>query len=46
MSFDVWGHHLPFIEVHGQTGSLSEPDPNLFDGEVAVDQRRDARLGR
>lgn len=36
MSFDVWGHHLPWIEIHGEDGSLSVPDPNRFDGEVAL----------
>ena len=34
MSFDVWGHNLPLIEIHGSEGSLSVPDPNRFDGEV------------
>ncbi len=33
-SFDIWGHHLPWIEIHGEEGSLSVPDPNRFDGEV------------
>ena len=33
-SFDVWGHHLPAIEIHGAEGSLSVPDPNVFGGEV------------
>ena len=33
-SFDIWGHHLPCIEIHGEKGSLSVPDPNRFDGEV------------
>ena len=33
-SFDVWGHHLPWIEIHGSEGSLSVPDPNGFDGIV------------
>ncbi len=36
MSFDVWGHHLPQIEIHGEKGSLSAPDPNRFDGEVRI----------
>ena len=36
MSFDVWGDHLPFIEIHGSEGSLTVPDPNRFDGEVTV----------
>ena len=34
MSFDIWGHHLPDIEIHGTEGSLSVPDPNQFGGEV------------
>ena len=33
-SFDVIGHHLPNIEVHGTTGSLRVPDPNGFGGSV------------
>ncbi|MCY4019593.1 MAG: Gfo/Idh/MocA family oxidoreductase [Chloroflexi bacterium] len=33
-SFDIWGHHLPPIEIHGEKGSLSAPDPNRFDGDV------------
>ena len=36
MSFDVWGHHLPSIEIHGTEGSLSVPDPNGFGGVVEV----------
>ncbi len=35
-SFDIWGHHLPPIEIHGETGSLSAPDPNRFDGDVQL----------
>ncbi|TAK24846.1 MAG: Gfo/Idh/MocA family oxidoreductase [Chloroflexota bacterium] len=35
-SFDVWGHHLPRIEIHGTEGSLSVPDPNTFGGEVLL----------
>jgi len=27
-SFDIWGHHLPKMEVYGSEGSLSVPDPN------------------
>ncbi len=37
-SFDVWGHHLPCIEVHGVDGSLNVPDPNHFDGVVRAVQ--------
>ncbi len=36
MSFDVWGHHLPRLEVHGTDGSLSCPDPNVFGGPVSL----------
>ena len=32
MSFDVWKHSLPCIELHGTAGSLSVPDPNCFGG--------------
>ena len=35
-SFDIWGHQLPNIEIHGEAGSLSVPDPNRFDGAVAL----------
>jgi predicted dehydrogenase len=36
MSFDVWAHTLPKIEVYGSEGSLSLPDPNTFLGSVQV----------
>ncbi len=36
VSFDTWAARLPRIEVYGREGSLSVPDPNYFDGEVAV----------
>ena len=35
-SFDVWGHSLPPIEIHGTLGSLSVPDPNTFGGPVKL----------
>jgi predicted dehydrogenase len=35
-SFDVWAHHLPFIEIYGSKGSLSVPDPNTFGGPVQL----------
>ena len=35
-SFDVWAHNLPPIEIHGSKGSLSIPDPNMFDGTVKL----------
>jgi len=36
MSFDVWAHSLPGLEIYGTTGSLSVPDPNGFGGPVRV----------
>jgi predicted dehydrogenase len=36
MSFDVWAHHLPMLEIYGTEGSLQCPDPNGFGGEVQV----------
>jgi predicted dehydrogenase len=36
MSFDVWAARLPCVEVHGTSGSLSVPDPNLFEGAVEL----------
>ncbi|MDA3962757.1 MAG: Gfo/Idh/MocA family oxidoreductase [Planctomycetota bacterium] len=35
-SFDIAGHNLPRIQVHGTTGSLDVPDPNGFGGEVKL----------
>ncbi len=34
MSFDVWRHQLPIIEIYGTEGTLSVPDPNSFGGDV------------
>ena len=39
MSFDVWRHSLPFIELYGTEGSLSVPDPTWFAGEVRLSVR-------
>jgi predicted dehydrogenase len=36
MSFDIWGHNLPRIEIYGTEGSMVVPDPNRFDGQVLV----------
>ncbi len=33
-SFDVWAAELPRMEIYGSEGTLSVPDPNLFDGVV------------
>lgn len=36
MSFDVWSHTLPTLEIYGTEGSLRVPDPNTFGGPVEV----------
>jgi predicted dehydrogenase len=36
MSFDVWAHRLPCIEIYGTEGSLGVPDPNGFGGTVLL----------
>ena len=36
MSFDIWDHHCPLLEVHGTEGSMALPDPNEFGGAVRV----------
>ena len=35
-SIDVWPTELPRIEIYGETGSLSVPDPNTFGGPVRL----------
>jgi predicted dehydrogenase len=32
MSWDIWATRLPYIEIYGAEGSLSVPNPDLFDG--------------
>jgi len=41
MSWDVWKHGHPPIELYGTEGSLRVPDPNFFGGVVAHTQRGD-----
>jgi predicted dehydrogenase len=36
MSFDIWKHSLPFIEIYGSQGTLKVPDPNMFGGPVTI----------
>ncbi len=36
MSFDVWDHTLPCIQIYGTKGSLYVPDPNGFGGEIEL----------
>jgi predicted dehydrogenase len=36
MSFDVWQHGAPMLEIYGTEGSIQCPDPNNFGGEVRL----------
>ena len=36
MSFDVWDHHLPFVEIYGTTGSMVVPNPSTFEGPIQL----------
>ena len=36
MSFDVWKHSMPNMEIYGTTGSIKVPDPNAFGGPVLL----------
>jgi predicted dehydrogenase len=36
ISFDVWEHTLPHIEIYGSLGTLFLPDPNTFGGPVGL----------
>ncbi len=44
MSFDVWNHRLPVLEIYGTEGTLYVPDPNGFGGEVTMKRRRDEEV--
>jgi predicted dehydrogenase len=39
MSWDVWKHGHPPIELYGTEGSLKVPDPNFFGGTVQYTER-------
>lgn len=41
MSFDMWRHSLPCIEIYGTEGSMKVPDPNGFGGPVRVASTKD-----
>lgn len=41
MSFDMWRHSLPCIEIYGTEGSMKVPDPNGFGGSVRVASAKD-----
>ena len=39
MSFDIPAHRLPLVEIYGDNGTLSVPDPNGFGGPVLLKTR-------
>jgi len=41
MSFDVYSHTLPCIEIYGSEGTLRVPDPNTFGGPIYYRRFRD-----
>ncbi|MCC7518606.1 MAG: Gfo/Idh/MocA family oxidoreductase [Verrucomicrobiae bacterium] len=45
MSFDVWAHTLPCIEIYGTEGSLSLPDPNGFGGVIRLRRKENKDWG-
>ncbi len=36
MSFEVWHHELPHLELYGALGALAIPDPDKYDDQVRV----------
>lgn len=36
ISFDIWRHGHPFIEVYGTKGTLRAPDPDGFGGDIEL----------
>ncbi len=40
-SFDIWSSDTPKLEIYGTEGSLSLPDPNMFDGPVQIRRHRE-----
>jgi predicted dehydrogenase len=39
-SFDVWKHNHNHIELYGRAGSMIVSDPNQFEGEIQVSEKR------
>lgn len=35
-TFDVWATRLPYIEIYGEQGTISSPDPDSWTGEPEV----------
>jgi predicted dehydrogenase len=38
MSWDVWRHGMPALELHGAKASLRLPDPNFFGGSIEISE--------
>lgn len=36
VSWDVWNHNLPHLEIYGETGSLAAPNPDHFSGSPVL----------
>jgi predicted dehydrogenase len=45
MSFDAVQTRSSNIEIHGETASMTVPDPNYFDGEVSLCELEDRESG-
>ncbi|MEL6958181.1 MAG: Gfo/Idh/MocA family oxidoreductase [Pseudomonadota bacterium] len=41
-SWDVWSHNHSHLELYGEGGTLTLPDPNFFGGDLTLTQHRDA----
>lgn len=39
-SFDIWKHDHNHIELYGRTGSMIVADPNQFQGEIKVSEKK------
>ena len=35
-SWDIWDHHLPYIEIYGSEGTMAIHNPNNFGGQVLL----------
>ena len=44
MSFETWRASLPRIEIYGEKGTLTVPDPNTFDGPVLLYRPEDGEV--
>ena len=40
-AFDIWKTQVPYIEIHGEKGTMVVPDPNRYKGDVLVRRFKD-----